>query len=338
MTAQSAASATAQSFYALKALVNFLVRQGIALSDVFAVIGVKEETFNERDYTTEDYEALLQFGSQRLAIANIGFVHGKAFELSFWGFLGHIVAACPSLWQALGYQKRYQCLLGNTGRAYHEIEQQQVVIRWLSEPNASANNIEQVITSWVAFAFLYTHSDDKPLSVHFTHAPLAGSEQYQEFFGCPVYFNGDFNGIVFKQSSLLLPITSFNEEVLNVLCCHAENKLAAKRSSASLDIITQFIIETLPNKVPELGDIAEHLGIGVRQLQRKLQKEQTNLTQLLTDIRQSQAISYLTQTDHKLLYIAAKLGYSEQSAFQRAFKRWTGQTPQSYRLNPYPLR
>ena len=252
--------------------------------------------------------------------------------------LGHIVAAAPSLADAIGYQKRYQCLLGNTGQAYHEVEDDVVTIRWLTIPQASANSIEQVITAWVAFAFKYTQSTDKPIAVYFTHSAFADEKDYQAFFGCPVYFNASFNGVKLQTSSLNISLSSFNEEVLNVLCAHAENKLLAKRKNASLDIIEQYIIATLPDKVPELTDVAEHLGISCRQLQRRLQKDNTHLSSMIEQIRKSLAVSYLTQTDHKLLYISTILGYSEQSAFQRAFKRWSGQTPQAFRLKPMPIQ
>lgn len=325
--------------YTVRALVNFLVAQGLERTTVIQVISTCEQALNstEQRYSESEYESLLTYGAQHLAIPNIGFVHGKAFELSFWGILGHIVAAAPTLADALAYQKRYQCLLGNTGQAYHQTEDDTVTMRWLSTPNASANSIEQVITAWVAFAFSYTQHDDKPLGVYFTHNVLTDVSEYESFFGCPVIFNANFNGVKIKASSLALPLNAFNEEVLNVLCSHAENKLRAKRLSASLDMISEYIISILPERVPSLAEIAEHLGISERQLQRQLQKEETNLSALIENIRKHLAISYLSQTDHKLLYISSMLGYSEQSAFQRAFKRWSGITPHEFRANPITL-
>ncbi|NMP30180.1 AraC family transcriptional regulator [Thalassotalea sp. M1531] len=322
--------------YSVRALVNYLVNCGLDRKLLLTHIATDEQALSnaQQSYPQSDYEALLSYGANQLNIPNIGFMHGKAFELSFWGILGHIVAAAPTLWDALGYQKRYQCLLGNSGQAYHEIEDEVVTIRWLSDAQCSANSIEQVITAWVAFAFSYTLSNDKPISVHFTHSAVSGLEQYQEFFGCEVLFNTEFNGIKVKQSSLTLPLTAFNEEVLTVLCNYAEQKLSQKKSTGSLDIIRQYIIETLPEGIAELNEVAQFLGISSRQLQRKFQQQNTSLTAFLEHIRQDLAVSYLTQTNHKLLYISSVLGYSEQSAFQRAFKRWFNCTPQEYRLNP----
>lgn len=332
--------------YTLRSLVNFLVCKGLQRNTLLNLLNCDDAALNEAEnpFPSEDYERLLDWGSRELNIANIGFEHGKAFEVSVWGILGYIVLAAPNLKEALGYQKRYQCLLGNSGLAYHDVEpgrraeEQVVTMRWLSDCCSSAHSVEQVITAWLAFAFQYTQSAQSPLSVHFTHPPLAAVEQYQHFFRCPVYFNAEFNGVRIRASSLLLPLQTSNAEVLNVLLCHAEQKLSLKRSNASLDIIRQYIIEVLPDQVPDLGEIAQHLGMSTRQLQRHFQKNNTHLTAFLEEIRLSLAVSYLTQTDHKLLYIAQVLGYSEQSAFQRAFKRHFGVTPREYRLNPTPQR
>ncbi|WP_448550286.1 AraC family transcriptional regulator ligand-binding domain-containing protein [Thalassotalea fusca] len=323
--------------YTVRTLLNFLARQGLSRQVLLSLIESDEQALNDpkQQFTIADYEHLIDFGVKHLGIKNIGFIQGKAFDLSSWGLLGHIVLAAPTLWDALAYQRQFQCLMGNSGSAHHEIDGDVVTVRWLSDLSCSDNSNEQVITAWVAFAFNVTQTQDKPISVHFTHDCMTTVDEYQAFFGCPVHFNANFNGIKIHLSSLSLPLTTNNQEVLSILSRHAENKVNALRSSASLELISQYIVETLPERVPELNEVATFLGISVRQLQRQFQKEQTNLTQLIDSIRQRLALSYLSQTDHKLLYISAMLGYSEQSAFQRAFKRWFQVTPQEYRLRPH---
>lgn len=320
----------------MRGLTNFLQKQGVALERQLQVLSCEEGALNAQltPFTTQDYQRLQQFGVEQTGIKNFGFQHGKSCYLGEWGLLGHIVMASDNLLQALTFQRRYQCLMSALGYAYHEQRENNVIMRWLSAPNTDPNITEQVITAWVSFAFTHTITNEKPVSVHFVHEPMVDTQEYETFFGCEVHFNSQFNGLVVHSSSLELPLTNSNKEVLNVLCGHAENQLAEKKASASMVIIQQFVTEQLPHKVPSLQDIADHLGITSRQLQRKFQRDNTNLTELLEQVRKSLAIAYLSQTDHKLGYIARMLGYSEQSAFQRAFKRWTGDTPQSFRLQP----
>lgn len=325
--------------YSVKSLVQYLMQHDIEKRVLLELINTSDLEFSQTQsvYSLEQYEALLDYGKGVLQQSNIGFKFGQAFELGIWGILGHIVVAAPNLLAALNYQKRYQCLIGNVGQAEHEIKDEQFIMRYIAHPQASDSNIEHVITAWLTFAFSYTRSNDTPISVHFTHRCPTNIDEYQAFFRCPVIFGDNFNGVKINQSSLLHPIISANDEILNVLLSQAEHQLTIKRQKASMDIIREFIIEQLPTGVPSLEDVSQHLELSSRQLQRKFQQEQTNLSQLIEAIRQQLAISYLTQTNHKLIYISTILGYSEQSAFQRAFKRWFGITPQAYRQAPVPL-
>lgn len=323
-------------YYAVRGLVNFLQQQGLPIAKAIEVLGCNVEELNEQSasFTREDYYRLYQVGEAELGIKNLGFIHGKHLFLGEWGILGHIVMASENLSQAMMNQRRYQSLISALGHAYHEQNAEETTLRWLSEPNTPYQITEQVITAWVAFAFSHTLSEQKPKSVHFVHSPCVDVKEYKAFFGCEVRFNSTFNGVVVRTDSLSLPLINHNKEILSLLCNHAEIQLSEKKADASLYVIQQYITEQLPTEVPNLPDVAEHLGISVRQLQRKFQKEQTNLTELVESIRKNLAVAFLTQTDHKIAYIATVLGYSEQSAFQRAFKRWTGSTPQGFRLSP----
>jgi AraC-like DNA-binding protein len=80
-----------------------------------------------------------------------------------------------------------------------------------------------------------------------------------------------------------------------------------------------------------LTRLAKRLGSTPRTLQRQLKERQLDYKKLLDDIRRRLAINYLWDGTHTVTDIAFLLGYSETSAFNRAFKRWTGMTPRAYR-------
>lgn len=323
-------------YFAVRGLVNFLKVKGLPISTSLEVLGCKASDLNDpsQAFRKQDYYKLYQVANEHLDIPNLGFLHGKDLFLGEWGILGHIVMASENLSQAMANQHRYQSLISAFGTAHYEQNNNLTTLRWLSEPNTPEQIIEQVIAGWVSFAFSQTLSEQKPQAVHFVHSPCGQLQEYEMFFGCDVHFNSQFNGVVVDTQALALPLVNHNKEVLTVLCNQAELQLTEKKAAASFYVIQQFITEQLPTKVPSLPELSKHLGISVRQLQRKFQKEQTNLTELVELIRKNLAIAYLTQTDHKIAYIASVLGYSEQSAFQRAFKRWTKVTPQAFRSSP----
>ena len=101
--------------------------------------------------------------------------------------------------------------------------------------------------------------------------------------------------------------------------------------STLLAKVRRTITESLKDGKPELTRVAGVLGLGPRTLQRRLSKCGVDFKELADEIRCELAVNYLKDCNHKLTDIALLLGYSEVSAFNRAFKRWTDSTPLSYR-------
>jgi AraC-like DNA-binding protein len=87
----------------------------------------------------------------------------------------------------------------------------------------------------------------------------------------------------------------------------------------------------LPKGAPEAGRIAKTLGLGERTLARHLSSEGTSYQRVVNDLRRDAARSYLSDPELSIGQVAYLLGYSEQSAFTTAFRRWTGQSPRAYR-------
>jgi AraC-like DNA-binding protein len=91
------------------------------------------------------------------------------------------------------------------------------------------------------------------------------------------------------------------------------------------------ILAELASRKPSMRRAAELSGVSVRTLQRRLAAAGTTYSQLVQEIRHDAACKMLRETDMPLKAIAAALGYSELSAFSRAFYRWTGRSPHSFR-------
>ena len=89
-----------------------------------------------------------------------------------------------------------------------------------------------------------------------------------------------------------------------------------------------------PTRLPELGPVAEALGMSPRTLRRKLGDEQTRFTDVLHEVRMRAACDYLRTTTEPVGHIATQLGFSDESAFGRAFRRTYAVTPRAYRARP----
>ena len=159
------------------------------------------------------------------------------------------------------------------------------------------------------------------------------NDKYEEFFNCSVHFEHDFNGIEIDKASLDVPLITVDNSINEVLCDQANKMLGDIVEQSPIESVNQYIINHLPLGVPEIDEAAKQLGLSVRTLQRKLSDNEQTFTSMIDSIRKELALSYLKNTNTKVIYITQMLGFSEQSAFQRAFKRWTGHTPKQYRLS-----
>lgn len=96
--------------------------------------------------------------------------------------------------------------------------------------------------------------------------------------------------------------------------------------------VRSAVFHVLSEGIPTLSTIATELGIGARTLQRRLSESGHSFQGIVDGVRRQLAQQLLRETDYSLAEIAFLTGFSEQSGFTRAFKRWEGQTPRSYRL------
>ncbi|MGR6874558.1 AraC family transcriptional regulator [Pseudomonas sp. HK3] len=319
--------------FSIRTNLAYLVHEGLPVQALYKLVGLSREQLDEADRMVDVSvsEALLSYGAQQLGYDDLGFRIGMWGDSGRWGLLGHIVDCCQSIAQALELQRRYQPLMGNVSRPEFVMADTTCTLKWVPHYQCSYHLNEEVVTSWVAFAKKVIGLKLAPVAIHFTHDQHGDTAEYEDFFGCPVTFNSQYTGIVFKREILTLPLLGYSPDLLKVLTGYADLLVSKKHKSASNEVITQYIIESLATKVPSLEDTATYLGISSRSLQRKFKQQDTNFKSIVDDVRKEYAFSYLLQTNYKMSYIAQVLGFSEQSVFQRAFKRWTGVTPGEYR-------
>jgi AraC-like DNA-binding protein len=180
------------------------------------------------------------------------------------------------------------------------------------------------------------------IEVRFVHPRPEDTTEHQRIFDCPLAFEQPRNEIVIRREDLARPIFPTNPELLERLEQFAQellDRLYAPDTWA--DRVTHLIGQTLwRGEKPTLDAVAYELAISPRHLQNKLKAEGTTYRRLRDRVRKEIAVDYLKRPDVAIYDIAFLLGFSEQSAFNHAFKRWTGDSPREYRnrgLSPVPL-
>ncbi|MCY0989220.1 AraC family transcriptional regulator [Nannocystis sp. ILAH1] len=157
-------------------------------------------------------------------------------------------------------------------------------------------------------------------------------DEYRRVFACPLRFDADETLIRFPRAVLAMPQPRADARLRLVLERAAAAVLARLPPASDMtQQVRQALSEELRGGTPTCEQIARRLAIGVRTLNRRLQSEGTSFQQLLAELRCELARGYLGDRRLSISEVAYLLGFSEPSAFHRAFKRWTGHSPQAWR-------
>lgn len=166
-----------------------------------------------------------------------------------------------------------------------------------------------------------------PVWMSFRHTPLTDLATYAQAFGCEVQFGAAETAICTPQIDPTIRLAGANASVsasLEALCATELNRLT-EESGDWLDV-TRAIIDRELSQEPTLTSIAAAMDLTPRQLRHRLAGQDTTFQSLLDEQRRHRAQAMLRQ-GCPLIEISDALGFSEQSAFQRAFRRWSNSTP-----------
>ena len=171
-----------------------------------------------------------------------------------------------------------------------------------------------------------------PVEVQFEHAAPARVSEHARVFGAPVTFGAPSNAFVVDHEFCDRQVPAADARLYPILTNHLERMLEEVPADDPLLIAARRqIAEAMRNGPPSLALVARRLAVGSRTFQRRLAVCGFDFTKLVDDTRRRFAMRYLNDPDNTLTEVAYLLGYSEVSAFNRAFRRWTGTTPTDHR-------
>jgi AraC-like DNA-binding protein len=176
----------------------------------------------------------------------------------------------------------------------------------------------------------------RPLRVQFEHEAPSYRDRYEPIFGCPVSFSQRINALTFPQA-LLDQVQFHADATVNAALCQMGDQvlsqIAKPRSLSERIRVLLHCNGALASVDPT--KLARGVGLTRRALRRRLAAEGTSLSDLVDEARCKVACEELRRSG-SIETVAERVGYSERSAFHRAFKRWTGQTPIEYARNNAP--
>ncbi len=264
--------------------------------------------------------------------------YARAVDIDNLGALGLAMKTAPKLRDSLKRAERYFKLLTDT--VSYRLDEtstpsQFTLLRQTREHPALFLRNECALCGFGRIFKQFVGPELSFVQVSFRHEqPDASVTRYEEFFGCPVSFGAERNAIAIEPDMLDLPTRLGDVAVSRFLTEHLDAELGALASDDSFErTLAEHLSEALSNGIPKASAVARAIGMSERTLYRRLSETGLSYQDVLENTQKSLAENLLAQGTFSITDVAFLTGFSEQSSFSRAFKRWVGQTPGAYRRN-----
>ena len=283
------------------------------------------------------YMRLGHAAMQLVGDPGLGLEMGRLRKAGHLGLVGVTSAQAPTVREAARALIRYEPLYASNYRGasgFHE-DATGAWLRFYSiSPYNSYNQfvVDTVLASWVTQLGAVASQPLTPVAVQIEFQRPNYAARYETFFGKPVEFAAEHNQLRLDQATLALRNPEHCPSTWRQLLelCEAELELRTRTRSLR-ERVAQLLGPMLKGQEPDLQQVAGRLQLPPWTLRRKLDEEGTSYRAILNDTRRDLAMAYIRDTESAFGEIAWLLGFSSAEAFQRAFKRWSGQTPGEYR-------
>ncbi|MBS2017228.1 MAG: AraC family transcriptional regulator [Deltaproteobacteria bacterium] len=264
---------------------------------------------------------------------------GESTPLGVYGPLDLAAMSSTTVGEALSKVVRYYAVMGAMselslarsprGGVVLTVE---TVVRAETDLRHYVEHLFALVVTRIRTAALALAAHDAAFAVRFVHGPppaSVGGAEHLRVLGSDVSFGARANELTTDASTIALPLVTANPELAPLL--EREGKRLALRPDAPIaERVRAAIEQGLRDGGVDLADVAKRLGVGTRTLQRGLRKEGASFAEVLDVVRRDFALKTLEDGASGASDLAYTLGFSQPSAFFRAFKRWTGTTPASW--------
>lgn len=271
---------------------------------------------------------------QRTGDPAVGIRAAYLMPMAKFGTLGCTLRHIATFGEGFNLLVQHEHLVHGDLRTHLMVEGDRV--RIMHRLRSAAEGPPPALDFFFATCTLYTRScvgsDIRPRAVHLRRQAPADTSAYERLFGAPVHFGMACDEIIFDASLVDRPVRTHDPALATVLGRHLGNM--REREPGADDLLGHVRLQVraqLHLGPPALEQVADALGFGSRSLQRRLRERGVTYQELVDATRREEALRRVRGETGILTGLAFDLGFSEVSAFYRAFRRWTGTTPAAFR-------
>ena len=245
--------------------------------------------------------------------------------------LGLAAKTAPDLRSALRLMTEYHALWTGTPEMRVGVDRARACLRIEVLPLegfdlAGRCRREMIVANLVQLAREIAGADLRPRGVHFAHSAPVDTSEHAEFFEAPLRFDSRFSGVELGADALERPLRH-SDAALSRFLLASLDALAAELSAGAASVeqrVLRVLRERLATGLPSMEEVSRELHTSARSLRRHLEARGCRYRDLLDAVRREVAEEQLARGQEPVAELAARLGFSEPSAFYRAFRRWNG--------------
>lgn len=258
----------------------------------------------------------------------------RRMKVGSFAMLCHAVLGCKTLRQALDRSLRFFALILDdiSGSAERNAKEARIVLHETpgAPPRIFAHELMLMLlyglSCWLVGRRIPI------LRTEFSYGEPAHSAEYRLMYCADLRFNRPNTSLSFDAVYLDLPVVQNERTAKEFLRTAPENILLKYKNGSSLSArVRRRLRQFLPGAVPDFEELAQQMSMTPATMRRRLHEEGESYQSIKDKLRRDLAISYLSHSRRSVMDIALELGFSERSAFHRAFRKWTGASPGEFR-------
>jgi AraC-like DNA-binding protein len=258
----------------------------------------------------------------------------RRMKVGSFAMLCHSILSCKTLGSALDRSLRFYALILDdiSGSAERDAKEARIVL------HDAAGESPRIFAHELLLMLLYGVScwlvgrRIPILRTEFSYAEPAHSAEYRLMYSADLRFNRPNTLLAFEAGYLDLPVVQNERSAQEFLRTAPESILLKYKNGSSLTArVRRRLRQFLPGTVPDFDELAQEMNMTPATMRRRLHEEGESYQSIKDQLRRDLAISYLSHSSRSVMDIAVELGFSERSAFHRAFRKWTGASPGEFR-------
>lgn len=320
----------------VRALIEVVERAGVPRREFLKMVGVAEHRLSDGDerFTLQEFDAIQRLALDLTGDEALGFRLAEHGSQAAFALVGNLVSLAPTLRDALELGSQFGALLlGDTHQRLEEFIDVARIRHDFQRTSARADRMhaEFVIAGLHRLIGIFAGPEARISGAYFEHAAPAHHPEYCRVFEGRERFNQSFTGIEFPRK--LLDVRQLHHDPRLYALIHAEARRSidtVARGPSHAERLKRYLSARPPCRIPSMVVTARELGMSVRSLRRRLAEEGVSYRALVQATLEEAAIQALQTPGRSVQEAAVATGFSDSTAFHRAFKQWTGVTPTEF--------